>query len=141
MDGSGGDDTAADDDDDTADDDDDDDDAAEEAPRNSSQEESPVDSGSSSSSSSFSLDVSPLVSGGGKRDEYDCFGFVVPVPLSDELSDEEEKEVPNAPPVGLVLVLDCLLLDSFERSGEDEDFAEVVAAPDADADAASSCAL
>jgi hypothetical protein len=97
--------------------DDDEDDDDDEAPRNSSQEESPVDSGSSSSSSSPLLDVSP-VSGGGKSDEYDCFGFWLPVSNG--------------------LVLDFALFDSLERSGEDppEAEAEVVAADDA-----SSCAL
>jgi hypothetical protein len=107
-------------------DDDDDDDADEEAPRNSSQEESPVDRGSSSSSSSPSLDVSP-VSGGGKSDEYDCFGFVLPVSDDD---DDDEGLAPDG------LVLDFALFDSLERSGEDPAEAEGAAADDA-----SSCAL
>jgi hypothetical protein len=103
----------------------DDDDAVEEAPRNSSHEESPVDRGSSSSSSSPSLGVPP-VRGGGKSDEYNCFGFV----LSDEVSDDEVGLDPGD------LVLDFALFDSFERSGEDPAEAEAGAADDA-----SSCAL
>jgi hypothetical protein len=109
--------------DDIDDDADDDDDDVEEAPRNSSQEESPVDRGSSSSSSSPSFDVSP-VSGGGKSDEYDCFGFGLPV--SDD--DDDGGLAPDG------LVLDFALFDSLERSGDDP--AEVAAADDA-----SSCAL
>jgi hypothetical protein len=109
-----------------------DDDTVEEAPRNSSHEESPVDRGSSSSSSSPSLDVSPVLSGGGKRDEYD--GFAFDLVLSDELSDDDEEGLEPAD-----LFLDLALLESLERSGvEDlaEAEAEVVAADDV-----SSCAL